>query len=232
MIEANKKKWFSNIFSTFVKEHQIRPFFHTINVRADDVPTPGLFLSTHSSWWDGLILLMLNEYYLRHDVHVLMDEDGLRRFPFFRHLGAFSIKKGKLSDIRASLNYANQLLSVGKSVWVFPQGREYPQEHRPLEIGTGATMLLAKPEVRLCAIYYAFASHASPVVYVRFRTHTVVSTTRREQKQELAAALERLYDDTRYDVIAQSDRYMSLFPPRRGLADWTEHLLNIGRKQR
>ncbi|WP_276694023.1 hypothetical protein [Exiguobacterium chiriqhucha] len=93
MIEASKKKWFNNLFSTFVKERQIRPFFHTIHVRADDVPTPGLFLSTHSSWWDGMILLMLNEYYLRHDVHVLMDEDGLRRFPFFRHLGAFSIKK-------------------------------------------------------------------------------------------------------------------------------------------
>lgn len=229
MIEASKKKWFNNLFSTFVKERQIRPFFHTIHVRADDVPTPGLFLSTHSSWWDGMILLMLNEYYLRHDVHVLMDEDGLRRFPFFRHLGAFSIKKGKLSDVRASLDYANRLLLAGKSVWVFPQGREYPQEHRPLEIGSGATMLLHNPEVRLCAIYYTFASHAAPLVYVRFRNHTVVSKTRRDQKQELAKALERLYDDTRDDVIAQSDRYIELFPPKRSLADWTEHVLQLGR---
>jgi len=172
---------------------------------------------------------MLNEYYLRHDVHVLMDEDGLRRFPFFRHLGAFSIQKGKLSDVRASLDYANRLLSEGKSVWVFPQGREYPQEQRPLEIGTGATMLLQKSEVRLCAIYYTFASHAAPLVYVRFRNHTVMSETRRLQKQELAEALERLYDDTRDDVINQSDRYIALFPPKRSLADWTEHLLQIGR---
>lgn len=39
MIESNKKKWFNDVFSLFVKERQIRPFFHTINVRADDVPT-------------------------------------------------------------------------------------------------------------------------------------------------------------------------------------------------
>ncbi|MFN4214376.1 MULTISPECIES: lysophospholipid acyltransferase family protein [unclassified Exiguobacterium] len=232
MIEANKKKWFNDVFSVFVKERQIRPFFHTVYVRADDVPTPGLFLATHSSWWDGLILLMLNEHYLRHDVHVLMDEDGLRRFPFFRHLGAFSIKKGKLSDVRASLAYAGSLLNDGKSVWMFPQGREYPQEHRPLEIGTGATMLLTKPDVRLCAIYYAFESHAAPVVYVRFRNHRVVSDTRRLQKQELAEALERLYDDTRADVISKSDRYVALFPPKRSLADWTERLLEIARGRR
>lgn len=229
MIEANKKKWFNDLFATFVKERQIRPFFHTILVRSDDVPTPGLFLSTHSSWWDGLILLMLNESYLRHDVHVLMDEEGLRRFPFFRHLGAFSIKKGKLSDVRASLDYALRLLKDGKSVWMFPQGREYPQEQRPLEIGAGATMLLHSPDIRLCAIYYTFASHSAPLVYVRFRNHTVVSKTRRLQKEEIARALEQLYDDTRDDVIAQSDRYIELFPPKRSLADWTEYLLKMGR---
>ncbi|KDN58239.1 MAG: lysophospholipid acyltransferase family protein [Exiguobacterium sp.] len=229
MIESNKKKWFNDVFSLFVKERQIRPFFHTINVRADDVPTPGLFLATHSSFWDGLILLMLNQHYLRHDVHVLMDEEGLRRFPFFRHLGAFSIQKGNLSEVRASLGYASDLLEAGKSVWVFPQGREYPQEHRPLEIGTGATMLLTKPDVRLCAIYYAFESHAAPVVYVRFRNYTVVSETRRLQKRELAEALERLYDDTRADVIEQSTNYVPLFPPKRSLADWTEHLLTFRR---
>lgn len=172
---------------------------------------------------------MLNQHYLRHDVHVLMDEEGLRRFPFFRHLGAFSIQKGNLSEVRASLGYASDLLGAGKSVWVFPQGREYPQEHRPLEIGTGATMLLTKPDVRLCAIYYAFESHAAPVVYVRFRDYTVVSETRRLQKRELAEALERLYDDTRADVIEQSTNYVPLFPPKRSLADWTEHLLTFTR---
>lgn len=231
MIEADKKKWFNNLFSLFVRERQIRPFFHTIKVRSDDIPTPGLILSTHSSWWDGLILYMLNEHYLRHDIYVLMDEEGLQRFPFFRYAGAFSIKKGNVSDIKASLHYAKSLLTEGKSVWVFPQGREFPQEQRPIEIGAGATMLLTKPDVRLCAIYYTFASYAAPIVYVRFRNHTIVSEKRSLQKQELAEALERLYDDTRNDVINQSDQYISLFPPKRGLAEWTERVLQFRRSR-
>lgn len=230
MIESRKKKLFNKLFSTFVREHQVRPTFHNVLIRADDIPTPGLFLSTHSSWWDGLIMYMVNEYYLRHDIHVLMDEDGLRRFPFFRHLGAFSIKKGRLSDVRSSLAYANDLLVQGKSVWMYPQGREYPQEYRPIEIESGATLLLNGQSVNLCAMYYAFVKHAEPIVYVRFRSHNVTSTNRREQKEEIAQAIEQLYDDVREDVILHSPDYQPLFAPRRNLSEWTETLIQLGRR--
>ncbi|MHC9159126.1 lysophospholipid acyltransferase family protein [Exiguobacterium profundum] len=229
MIESHKKKWFNNLFSTFVRERQIRPTFHNIYIRTDDVPTPGLFLSTHSAWWDGLIMYMINEHFLRHDIHVLMDEDGLRRFPFFRHLGAFSVKKGSLSDVRASLAYANELLASGKSVWMFPQGQEMPQELRPVEIESGATLLLNDRPVQLCAMYYSFENHAEPLVYVRFRTVVVTSMTRRAQKQEIAQALEALYDDVRQDAIIPSDAYVPLFRPRRNLAEWTETMFRLGR---
>ncbi len=229
MIESHKKKWFNNLFSTFVRERQIRPTFHNIYIRTDDVPTPGLFLSTHSAWWDGIIMYMINEHFLRHDIHVLMDEDGLRRFPFFRHLGAFSVKKGSLSDVRASLGYANELLMSGKSVWMFPQGQEMPQELRPVEIESGATLLLNNRPVHLCAMYYSFENHAEPLVYVRFRTVVVTSMTRRAQKQEIAQALEALYDDVRQDAIVRSDAYIPLFRPRRNLAEWTETMFRLGR---
>lgn len=229
MIESHKKKWFNNLFSTFVRERQIRPTFHNIYIRTDDVPTPGLFLSTHSAWWDGLIMYMINEHFLRHDIHVLMDEDGLRRFPFFRHLGAFSVKKGSLSDVRASLAYANELLTSGKSVWMFPQGQEMPQELRPVEIESGATLLLNDRPVHLCAMYYSFENHAEPLVYVRFRTLVVTPTTRRTQKLEIAQALEALYDDVRQDAIIRSDAYIPLFRPRHNLAEWTETMFRLGR---
>lgn len=229
MIVSHKKKWFNNLFSTFVRERQIRPTFHNIYIRTDDVPTPGLFLSTHSAWWDGLIMYMINEHFLRHDIHVLMDEDGLRRFPFFRHLGAFSVKKGSLSDVRASLAYANELLTSGKSVWMFPQGQEMPQELRPVEIESGATLLLNNRPVHLCAMYYSFENHAKPLVYVRFRTLVVTPTTRRAQKLEIAQALEALYDDVRQDAIIRSDAYIPLFRPRHNLAEWTETMFRLGR---
>ncbi|MBR2757233.1 MAG: lysophospholipid acyltransferase family protein, partial [Exiguobacterium sp.] len=214
---------------TFERERQIRPTFHNIYIRKDDDPTPGLFLSTHSAWWDGLIMYMINEHFLRHDIHVLMDEDGLRRFPFFRHLGAFSVKKGRLSDVRASLAYANELLMSGKSVWMFPQGQEMTQELRPVEIESGATLLLNDRPVHLCAMYYSFENHAEPLVYVRFRTLVVTPTTRRSQKLEIAQALEALYDDVRQDAIIRSDAYIPLFRPRHNLAEWTETIFRLGR---
>ena len=110
------------------------------------------------------------------------------------------------------------------------QGREVPQEMRPIEIESGATLLLNERPVHLCAMYYAFESYAEPVVYVRFRKYSVTSSARRAQKQEIAQALEQLYDDVRHDVITRSTAYAPLFRPRRNLAEWTETFVRLGRK--
>ena len=90
-------------------------------------------------------------------------------------------------------------------------------------------MLLNDRPVQLCAMYYSFENHAEPLVYVRFRTVVVTSMTRRAQKQEIAQALEALYDDVRQDAIIRSDAYVPLFRPRRNLAEWTETMFRLGK---
>ncbi|MBR3217273.1 MAG: glycerol acyltransferase, partial [Exiguobacterium sp.] len=103
------------------------------------------------------------------------------------------------------------------------------QELRPVEIESGATLLLNDRPVHLCAMYYSFENHAEPLVYVRFRTLVVTPTTRRSQKLEIAQALEALYDDVRQDAIIRSDAYIPLFRPRHNLAEWTETIFRLGR---
>ena len=53
----------------------------------------------------------------------MMDEQGLRQYPFFRRIGAFSVNRDKPRDMLASLQYAAGLLQSGCPVWVFPRER-------------------------------------------------------------------------------------------------------------
>lgn len=224
MITATKKAWLSKGFAHFVKQRLVRRSFDHVRVKCDDMPTSGLVLATHSSWWDGMLLLMCEHYFFHHDTYVLMDEDGLKRFPFFKHLGAFSVKKGSRRDVLQALSHARNLLDDGKTVWVFPQGEEVHQEIRPVHIESGATTLFGRSPVHLCAFYYSFEHESKPSVYIRFRRHTVLEDTHAAQKEELRIAIERLFDDVRADAMRQADDYVSLFPRKATLSEWTERL--------
>ena len=63
----------------------------------------------------------------------MMDEPGLKQYPFFRKLGAFSINREQPKEIVQSLRYSKKLIDQNMPVWLFPQGEIQHQEIRPLE---------------------------------------------------------------------------------------------------
>ncbi|KMU98291.1 hypothetical protein ACS72_16070, partial [Acinetobacter sp. VT 511] len=98
---------------------------------------PVIYFMNHSSWWDGLLLYHAARQTSRGDHYVMMEEQQLQQYAFFRKLGAYSINKESASGIRTSLQYTSELLDSGKRVWIFPQGEILHQEARPIQFRPG-----------------------------------------------------------------------------------------------
>lgn len=232
MQKANKNKLAEQAFHLYVKERLIRKQFHRILYRADDLPTPGLMLATHGSWWDGMILFHLDQTMLRHDPYVMIDQQGLARFPFFTRLGGFSIDRSSYKEIKQSLQYAKDQLANGSSVWMFPQGEERHQEERPLQLSSGATHLAkTAPSISLFSFYYSFGHEQQPDVYIRTRKIQLPDDRSSVQMQYLAEAMTALYDDVRSDAIQErTSAYQLLTERKEPLPVKTEQWLQAIRK--
>ena len=100
-----------------------------------------LFAGTHNSWWDGMIPLLMNEFSFGLDARAVMDEDQLRRYPFFRYLGVYSINRAYPLRAIKSLEYTVRLLNSSTKdnpvgIWTYPEGKLVnPQKSVALESG-------------------------------------------------------------------------------------------------
>lgn len=174
MIPAEKKRWFETVFAAY-NRWLIGRSFAGLHVRGLERWTsasgPVLLIANHSNWWDGLLLFQVNQLLLRRDFYVMMEEKGLRAYPFFRKLGAYSIRRDSTADIRASLRYtADRLQSPNALVCLFPQGRIRHQEVRPLDFAPGAALALrdAPPDAKVClaTLNYSFLEDQRPEAFL------------------------------------------------------------------
>lgn len=172
MIPAAKSPAFERLFHLY-NLWLLRRSFHLINVRIDlciDTDRPAFYFANHASWWDGLLAFQLNRSLLKQDAYVMMSEEGLTKFRFFQKLGAFSVNRESVTDIKESLAYSRQCLEKPTgALWLFPQGEIQHQDARPLTFKPGMRYLLDKiPEVQLVPVtfYYTFLQEQKPEVYI------------------------------------------------------------------
>lgn len=168
---AHKRPFIEWGFTRF-NRYFLRWHFADIRLQApDDIPKEKtLFLINHSSWWDPLFIFYLNDSIIHSDGYGMMHEDGIRRFPFFRSIGAYSVNSEDRRHMMSSLKYSVDLLESGKTVWIFPQGDEQPVEKRPLEYFSGVSYIVQKcPDVHVVpiSIYYALEHTRKPNAYIR-----------------------------------------------------------------
>jgi len=171
MIEAKKDVVFDKLFSIIHKGLLAFSFDKIYWQDAGKLPsTPCIFVCNHSSWWDGLIYYHLTKTVIQQDLYIMMHEQGLKQFPYFKKLGAFSIDRSSPKEVLKTMRYAEMLLKKGKSVWIFPQGDEYHLEKRPLHFQPGTLYLQEKlPEIPIIPVcfYYSFAHKRKPEVWIR-----------------------------------------------------------------
>ncbi|WP_182200605.1 lysophospholipid acyltransferase family protein [Paraliobacillus salinarum] len=174
MITANKNKQFEKLFYTYLQRYLLKKNLHTIYLEGEisvDSNTPVIFIANHSSWWDGLLLFYLTSKNQDSNFYIMMDEEGLEKYPFFRKLGAYSINRSRPKDILKALQYSEQLMRDQKSVWMFPQGKIEHQAVRPIQFQSGIGYLLQRFDhviVKPVSLHYYFTEVQKPIVSIRF----------------------------------------------------------------
>lgn len=140
------------------------------NARAHLADGPVVFASTHTSWWDPVVAMVLAEA-LGGEHAFLMDAQNLARVRWFAALGALPLDRSSPAAARAGLRLGERSLSgPGRALWVFPQGRQRPTWLRPLGVTRGAAWLAERTSADLVpvALAYGFREAPVPAAVVRF----------------------------------------------------------------
>lgn len=139
--------------------------------RAQVQAGPVILAATHVTWWDPLVLLVLDEA-LGADGRALMDAENLQRLPFFGAVGAVPIhRNSSMSATRRDLAAAAALLDrPRRALWIFPQGRQRPASVRPLGLQPGIRLVArqAKVPVIPVALQYGWREGERPSVVAHF----------------------------------------------------------------
>lgn len=129
MIAARLNKGFVAVFESYVT-WLLRRSFRGVWLPRNARPFPSggfIAVANHTSWWDGFVPFAVQRH-LQPETpfYVMMDESQLRRFPFFRWGGAFSVNASSARRARESIVYACSIARAGAGVWIFPEGRIEP----------------------------------------------------------------------------------------------------------
>lgn len=115
-----------------------------------------VYYLNHNSWWDGIIPLLLNEFRFGQRAGAIMDEVQLKKYPFFRKIGAYAIDRGNPRKAIKTLQWtADYLSQKGTCVFIYPQG-SLTDPRQPISFESG-----------LCWIY----DHCREVDFVPIALH-------------------------------------------------------------
>ena len=148
MLAARHDPWARALFDPYLRR-LFRRHFHALRLLGEaprpDPALPLLIVPNHGSWWDGFFLYFLNARLLGRRLHLMMLEEQLQRFPFFRRIGAFGIRPGSRGAVAAALDYSVSVLAdPANALCLFPQGRMRHPAARPLDFRHGLGRILRR----------------------------------------------------------------------------------------
>ena len=172
--------------------------------------TSTLFIGNHNLWWDGLIPLLLNETIFHHRGRAMMDEVQLRKHPFFRYLGTFSINRQHPRKARQSLEHAAGLINNAKvndpvGLWLYPEGKLVSPE-TPITLESGLIWLARSIDNKKAEIV-PFATHIhcmrsdKPELFIKFGNPVASATY---LSGNMLALTTRMLEDLRYQCRIRS----------------------------
>lgn len=138
--------------------------------RAELARQPMLFAANHVSWWDALLLVVLDEA-LGGLGWAVMDSQNLRTLPFLGWIGALPLDRSSHESSHQCLQRCADLLDrPGRGIWIFPQGRQRPAHLRPLDLKHGLEAMHDRNPVDVIAVSfdYVFLERDRPAAVVRF----------------------------------------------------------------
>lgn len=167
-----------------------------------------LFYGFHGCWWDGPLAAFICRKLYNCNFYMMIKD--LYRFPFLSKIGGFSIEKNSLYGKLKSINYAVKLLQNPKnSVWIFPQGRLYPLDYRPIKFESGVSHICSRLKgVNLIPIAYkyTFIQKAKPEVFVEIGRPIIVNGQINEKKEftkKIEEEFTMLLDKQRSEILME-----------------------------
>jgi 1-acyl-sn-glycerol-3-phosphate acyltransferase len=176
MIRAEHRRWARIIFNPYITRLLRKNFshFYLVNEPSRVRESNGLLLTpNHFSWWDGFFIDYVMRFYTNKKIHILMLEEQLKRYWFFRKLGAYSIDLNNPKKVIESLHYTQQIVNNPKNFVVYyPQGEIRPYDERPLCMKPGLKKVLhgvtQQVMVMPAAFKIQYRNEPKPDVFARF----------------------------------------------------------------
>ena len=189
-----------------------------------------LLYGVHTCYYDGQAAYYFCKKAFNSRFHLMIEQ--LYRFPLLSKLGAFSIEKDTPYDALKSLNYAAHLLrNKNNTVWIFPQGRVMPCDHKPIKFEKGIAYISNKAKkvnIIPVAVKYTFVRNEKPEIFVEFGTPVVLDNgtkNKKELTEHLEIALSELMENQANDISnGIYDGYEYIYMSRETMFRKLEHL--------
>ncbi len=172
-IPAKESKWFIFLFDLYVRNLFWRRFK---NIRFDQhyQPSPEsktIYYLNHTSWWDGLIPLLLNRKLFRQNARAMMEDNQMKQYPFFKRIGAFSVDLSDRGSSVKSLRYAVKSMDrPNASLFIYPQGKITPFQIQNLDFKKGLGWITGHcqdADIVPVGVYITTARFAKPELFIR-----------------------------------------------------------------
>lgn len=173
MIKADHKRYARMIFDFYINRLMKKNFSHFFldgEIPKIDSSLPLVVTPNHISWWDGFFIDFINRKYFKRKFHVLMLEEQLKRYSFFKKLGAFGFNPNSASGIIEAKNYISEILEDNNSLLIiYPQGVIEPFEKKPLTIKEGIKIFLNNKKFILLPIAFKIQhlDEKNPALFIR-----------------------------------------------------------------
>lgn len=176
MIRAEHLKIARYIFDPYINRLIKKSFsnFYLVNslpeINSDSslIETPN-----HISWWDGFFIDFINRKKINRKMYLMMLESSLKKYWFFKKVGAYSIDPDNPRSIVETVKYTNEILNNTRNfVVTYPQGKIEPFEKRPVDLKEGLKLFIKdstdKKLVLPVGFKIQFYNEKKPAVICRF----------------------------------------------------------------
>lgn len=140
MIKAEHSRLADIIFRNYITrllEKNFSGFYLTGDIPLLNSNENLIITPNHISWWDGFLIYYVLKKYIPGSIYLLMLERQLKKFWFFRKVGAFSINPNSINSISEAQKYFGEICKPENLIVLYPQGEIKQFDDRELGIKKG-----------------------------------------------------------------------------------------------
>ncbi len=202
-IPAQESRWFIFLFDLYMRSLFRRRFK---NIWVDKGYQPStksktIYYLNHTSWWDGLIPLLLNRKLFHQNARAMMEDKQMREHGLFKRIGAFSVNLENPRSAVRSLRYAvDSMKRPHSSLFIYPEGKIVPFSTDKPDFKKGLGWIASQcPDVDVLpiGIYFDHSKSDKPELFLKIGTSLVFDSS------EESDLLNHFFEDKLSDLLTE-----------------------------